>query len=143
MDCSSFDEDIGSARSFERVNYSGRYSRAEIAPFSVCPGKIRPFVSPQNRSLPDFPPPFGDDFRTTGGGEHLTVIREFLSVETVSGQKNRPRPFFLFSLFQSFMTGFFVLNPFVAELQGFTASYPAEQRPERNRHSPAERVCFA
>ena len=94
MDCSSHDEDIGSARSFERVNYSGRYSRAEIAPFSVCPGKIRPFVSPQNRSLPDFPTPFGDDFRTTGGGEHLTVISEFLRVETVSGQRNQPRPFF-------------------------------------------------
>lgn len=36
MDCSSHDEDIGSARSFERVNYSGRHFRAEIASFSVC-----------------------------------------------------------------------------------------------------------
>ena len=51
------------------ANYSGLHARAEIAPFSVCPGKIRPFVSPQNRSLSDFPPPFGDDFRTMGGGQ--------------------------------------------------------------------------
>jgi hypothetical protein len=41
----------------EKTEYSGRRSLAEIEPFSVCPGKNRPFVSPQKRSLFDFPPP--------------------------------------------------------------------------------------
>ena len=41
----------------------------------------------------------------------------FLSVFRMLRRQPPPPPFFLFSLFQSFMTGFFVLNPFVAESQ--------------------------
>ena len=40
----------------EKTEYSGRRSLAEIEPFSVCPEKNKPFVSPQKRSLFDFPP---------------------------------------------------------------------------------------
>ncbi len=74
--------------------------------------------------------------RTTSRGtnrrcsQHFAVIREFQR-ERLFSVKNPPRPSILFSLVQSFMTGFFVFAPFVAESHWIIASYPAPQRTVR------------
>ena len=93
---------------------SGRHSRAKNASFSVCPEN--PDLTFASKI---FSVVFDGHFETISEQRkvvsNLRLPRTFLRVETVSGQALLPRPFFLFALVQSFMTGFFVSASFVAE----------------------------
>ena len=76
---------------------SGRRSRAEIAPFLVSIGKIRPDVRLKvilcllRRS-------FRDDFRTMGGGQHFAVVSNFFEGrDGFRSKKTTPTIFFVLS----------------------------------------------
>ena len=62
---------------------SSRRFASKNAPFPGCP-ELADLTLASKLFSAVFYDLCGDDFRTTGGFEHLAVIREFLSVETIS-----------------------------------------------------------